>query len=128
MGILHLFLNIGDVLLRRLVQLLGAMLQRTLGQEVDGATTTVGNPVDRLAAIDESQHFYAVQTVYLTGIAANHRHCLLLAIRDSRRAHLDAIYIDLVQQLASHNEFLVRQEGYAIGLFAIAQRGVHNLD
>ena len=128
MGILHLFLDVGDMLLGGLVQLLGAMLQGALGKEVDGATTTVGYPVDRQAAINKAQHLYAVQTVYLTGIAANHRYGLLLAIRHTRRGHLDAVDIDLVQQFASHDEFLVWQETDAIGLFTITQRRVHNLD
>ena len=126
-GILHLFNNIGNVLLGGLVQLVRAMLQRTLCQQVDDTTATVGYPIDRLPAIHKAQHLDTIQTVYLTGITAYHRHSVLLTVRHARRSHLDAVHIDLVQQLTRHHEFLVGQERDAIGLLAIAQGRVHNL-
>ena len=115
------------MLLGCLVELVGAVLQRTLCQQIDHASATVEYPLDRLAAVYETENLDAFQAANLAGIAANHPDGLLLALRHSGRSHLDAVYIDIVEQLAGYHQLLVRQEAHAIGLFAIAQGRVHNL-
>ena len=112
------------MLLRRLAQLLLTMLQRALGQQVDDLTAAVGNPVNALVAVHKAEHLDPLQTVYLLGIAANHPHTVLLAVAHPCRPHLNAVHIEVVQQHAGYHQLLVRQERHAVGLLAVAQRGV----
>ena len=85
------------MLLRRLAQLLAAMLQRTFGQQVQGLAATVGNPVDTLMTVDEAENLYFLEAVNLGGITANHLDGLFLAVADTSRPHFDAIDVKVVQ-------------------------------
>ena len=110
------------------MQLLATMTQRTLTQQVHRTSACVYNPVNGGVAIDEAQHLYTLQSVYLAGVSADHLHSLLLAVADSCRCHFDAIYVQVAQQHAGNHQLLMGQETHAAGLLAIAQRGVHDLN
>ena len=126
-SVLHLMDDILEMLLRCLVKLFLAMAQRALGQKVDSLTTTGFHPVYTLAAINESQHLYPIQHVYLAGITAYHTDSLFLTIGDACRGSLYAIYIQIAKQHAGDDQLLVGQETDATGLLAIAQCGVQDL-
>ena len=110
-----------------LLQLVGAMLQRALRQQVHHLSATLSNPVYRLAAIHESQHLDTLQQTIFLGIGTYLGDSLALAFRHTGRSNLNAVDVDVTEQLASHHQLLVRQERHTIGLLAIAQRSVHNL-
>ena len=127
LGISHLVQNVSDMFLWSLVQLMRAMFQRTLCQQVDDLTTTLAYPVDRLSTIHKAQHLDTVQTIYRSCKATNGCHRFLLAFRHTSRSHLDTVYVQVLQQLASHHLFLVRQKAHTIGLLSVAQCRVHDL-
>ena len=128
LGVGQRLANVVDVLFGRLVQLLGAVAQRPLGQEVDHPATAVVNPVDGEVAVDEAKHLHPVQLVYLAGVAAYHLHGVLLAVGHARRGHLDAVHVDILEQHARNHQLLVRQKRHAARLLSIAQCAVHYLD
>ena len=128
MSVGHFLSDVFDVLFRRLAQLLRAVLQRTLGQQVNHPTAAVGNPVDASVPVDEAEHLHPVYIAGLLGIAANHLHAVPLTVADACRPHLNAVDVEVVQQHTGYHQFLVRQERDAIGLLAVAERGVKNLD
>ena len=128
MCISYLATYVGNMLLGSLVQLCGTMLQRTFGQQVDNFSATVGNPVNALATIHETEHLNALQTPHLLRSLANHGNGFLLALADTCRSDLDAIDIDSLQEFACHHEFLVRQETDTVRLLPVTQRGVHDLN
>ena len=109
-----------------LLQLLRAVLQRTLGEQVDDSAATLLDPVDGAVSVDKAQHLDAPEHTVVGGIAAYHRHGILLTVRHAGRSHLDAVYIDIFQQLAGDDEFLMGQKRHAARLFAIAQGRVHD--
>ena len=119
--------NVGNMLLGSLAQLLCAMLERALGEEVHRLASTLHNPVDGLVSIHKSQHLDTVGLANLTGIAANHLHRILLALRYSGRSHLDTIDIDILEESAGNHEFLMRQKRHTAGLLSVAQSAVHYL-
>ena len=116
------------MLLGRLLQLMSAVFQRALSQQIQRLTATLSSPVNALSAIDKTQHLYPFQFVDTGGIAANHLHRILLTLAHSCRCHLDTIHIQIAQQHARYYQLFVRQERHAAGLFAIAQRRVHYLN
>ena len=127
-SIFQLLTNVADMLFGSLVKLLRAVFQRALRQQVHHTPTTIVNPIYRLSAVDESKHLYPIQTSYLAGIATYLGDCFALTFRDACRSHLDAIDVQVVKQLSRHHHLFVRQKRHTIGLLAVAQRRVHNLD
>ena len=75
--------DVVDVLLGGLLELLGAMLERTLGKEVHHTAAALVNPVDRLMAVDKAEHLHPIQLAHARRIAADHAHGVLLALRDT---------------------------------------------
>ena len=128
MGIGHFLPNVADVLLGSLPQLLTTVLERPLCQQVERFATGTLHPVHRHMSVNETQHFHAVQTVYLTGIATYHLHSLFLAFAHPCRTHLNAIHIQVAQQHAGYHELLVRQKAHPARLLAVAQRRVHDFN
>ena len=126
-GIFHLANYIFYVFLGRFLQLLSAVFQRAFGQQINGFTTTLHNPVDALSAVDKAQHLYPFKLVNLCGIAANHANRLFLALRNTSRRHFYAVNIQIVKQHTGNYQLLVGQKRNTAGLFAIAQRRVKNL-
>ena len=126
-GILHLLTDILDMFFRCLLELLGAVFQRTLCQQVHRLAATVGYPVDALSTIHKPEHFHALQLVDLLCIATDHADCLLLAFRHPSRRHLDTIHVEVVQQHTGYHQFLMRKKRDTAGLFSVAQRRVQNL-
>ena len=114
------------MLFGRFVELLGAVAQRAFDQQVDNPSATRENPVDRQVAVYKAQHLNPVELAYALGIAANHANGFLLALRHTGRSHLDAVYVDLTEQLAGNDELLVRQKAHSARLLAVAQRAVHD--
>ncbi len=115
------------MLLGRLLQLLHAVAQRTLYQQVYHLSATVGNPVYRPAAIHESEHLNPLQHVSTVSILTYHAHSIFLTLRHSSRRHLYAVYVDITQQHTCYHQLLVGQEADATRLLTIPEGGVHYL-
>ena len=64
-------LNMSEMLLRRHLELLGAVLVATLSQEVDDMTAAFSNPIHTLVVIHESQYLNGIQFTYSLSITAN---------------------------------------------------------
>ena len=79
MGISDHIFYISDMLLRRFLQLVLAVAEGSFGQQVDGLTTTLCDPVDGFCSINKSQDLYPIEHIMLTGIVAYHSDCILLA-------------------------------------------------
>ena len=97
------------------------MPQRAFGKKVQHRAATVAYPIDRLLAVNESQHLYLLQHVNGLGISTNHPDSLLLTFRHSRRCHFDTVDIDVAEQHPRYHQFLVRHETHTVCLFTIAQ-------
>ena len=78
-GIGYLLLNVFNMFFGHLVQLMSAMLQRALCQQVDDPAATVGYPVNTLATIHKAQYFHTLQAPRLFCCTANHGHRFPLA-------------------------------------------------
>ena len=117
-----------DMLFGRFVELLGAVLVRAFRQQVDDVATRVCDPVHALVMVDEAQDLNAVQVSGLLGKAADAGDSLFLTFRDTCRGHLEAVDVYFLQQQTCDHQLLMRQEADAVGLFAVAQRRVHDLD
>ena len=115
------------MLLRCLVQLVRTMLQRPLCQQVDHSSTTFSNPIYRLSAIHEAQHFDTLQQIVFLSVCTYLGHSFAFTFRHTCRSHFDTVNVNVRQQFARHYQLFVRQERYAVGLLTIAQRRVHNL-
>ena len=74
-------LDMSEMLLRRHLELLGAVLVATLRQEVDDMTAAFGNPIHALVVIHESQYLNGIQFTYGLGITANTSDSILFAFR-----------------------------------------------
>ena len=127
-GIVDGLTDIVDMFLGGLVKLFLTMAERAFGKEVDGLGPTGMDPVDALAAVDESKHLYTFEAVDPGGIAADHADSFLLTLGHSRRGHLDTVDVEVVEEHAGDHQFLMWQEADAIGLLPVAQGRVHNLD
>ena len=126
-GTSQTLLDIGHMLLYGFLQLTAAVFLTTLSQQVHHLTARLGNPLDGIATIDEAQYLDTVKLVYLTGIAADHLHSILVAVAHLCRGHLDTVHVDVLQQHPGNHQLLVRQEAHAGSLLTIAQRTVHDL-
>ena len=83
-------------------------------------TATVGNPIDRLMAVNETEHFYPIQLAHAFCITADHTHGIFLSFRHTRRCHLYAVNINLTKELTGNHELLMRKKAHAARLFAVA--------
>ena len=115
------------MLLYRFLQLTATVFLTTLSQQVHHPTARLGNPLDGVVAIDEAQYLNTVELVYLTGIAADHFHSILVAVAHLCRGHLDTVHVDVLQQHPGNHQLLVWQEAHAGSLLTIAQCTVHDL-
>ena len=64
-------LDMSEMLLRRHLELLGAVLVATFSQEVDDMTAAFSNPIHTLVVIHESQYLNGIQFTYSLSITAN---------------------------------------------------------
>ena len=83
-GIVDGLLDMSEMLLRRHLELLGAVLVATLRQEVDDVTAAFSNPVYAFVVIHESQHLNGIQLTNGLGITANTSDSILFAFRHTR--------------------------------------------
>ena len=120
--------NVVDVLLVRLPQLLAAMMQRPLRQQVDDTRANGLRPVDGSIAVDEPQNLDAIGPALRVGVVDNRLHRAALALADARRRHFDAIDLDGLEQPLGDGALLLRHHRDALGLLAIAKRRIHHLD
>ena len=77
-------LDMIEMLLRRHLELLGAVLVATLRQEVDDVTAAFSNPVHAFVVIHESQYLNGIQLTNGLGITANTSDSILFAFRHTR--------------------------------------------
>ena len=115
------------MLVRSFVQLLRAMLQRPFGQKVDHLAPTFMNPVDRLMAVDEPEHFHPFENATRCGVSANHLHRVLLTGGHPCGSHFHSVYVHVGQEFAGDHQLLMRQEGHSARLFSVAEGAVHDL-
>ena len=64
----------------RLMQLLGAMLQRAFRQQVQHLASAGIDPVDALPAIHKTEHLYPIQLFNLLRITADHLYSLFFTL------------------------------------------------
>ena len=118
---------IGDMLLRSLAQLLGQMLERSFGQDIDDLASASTDPVDRCASVHESEHFDAVEVSLGRSPLADAGNGFGLSLRYPGGRDLDAVHLEFFKQELGDGQFLVRIERYAGGLLAVAKGGVKYL-
>ena len=66
-----------------LLQLMGTMLQRAFGKQVNYLPATISSPIDRQVTVDKSKNLYPIQFSNLVSITTNHPHRLLLTLRNT---------------------------------------------
>ena len=120
--------DVVEVLLVRFPELLAAVMQRALGQEVDDARADRRRPVDRPVSVDESENLDAIAEPLRLGIVHDGFHRTALALADARRRHFDAIDLDGFEQALRNRPLLFGHHRDAFGLLAVAQRRIHDLD
>ena len=120
--------DVVEVLLVRLLQLLAAVMQRALRQQVDDARADRFRPVDRSIAVDEPENLDAIGPALRLGVIDNRLHRAALALADARRRHFDAIDLDGLEQPLGDGALLLGHHRDAFGLLAIAKRRIHDLD
>ena len=114
------------MLVQGLAELAATVGLAALGKEVQDPPAGPGDPVDALSAIDEPQHLDPLRQPPRGGPVDDVGNSLQFPRRDPCRGHLDAVNPDLVQQRHGDVRLLVRGEGDPLGLFTIAERGVHD--
>ena len=119
--------DVAEVLLRGAAQLFAAVFERPLRQQVHHAAPGLAEPVERHAAVDESQRLDAVGITLRGSPFGDAAHGLLLALRNPRRGDLDAAYVQFLQQQPGDGEFFAGVERNPRRLLAVAQRGIHYL-
>ena len=120
--------NVVEVLLVRLPQLLAAMVQRALRQQVDDARADRRRPVDRLIAVDKAEDLDAIGPALRLGVVDDGFHRAALALADARGRHLDAIHLDGLEQSPRDGALLLGHHRDAFGLLPVAERRIHDLD
>jgi len=113
------------VLLRGAAQLFAAVFERPLCQQVHHATPGLAEPVERHAAVDESQRLDAVGITLRGSPFGDAAHGLLLALRNPRRGYLDAAHTQFFQQQPGDGEFFAGVERNPRRLLAAA-RAIEN--
>ena len=120
--------NVVDVLRVRLPQLLAAMVQRALRQQVDDPRPDRLRPVDRLIAVDKPQDLDSIGPALRVGVVDNGFHGAALALADAGRRHFDAIHLDRLEQSLRDGPLLLGHHRDAFGLLSIPKRRIHDLD
>ena len=118
--------NIRQVLLGRLLQLLRAMLQRALTQEIEHPAARPVNPVDRRAAVYKPQYLHLREQIAPLCPVADHLHRFKLPFRHPRGSHLHTVHLQVLQQQTGNHHLLVRHERYPARLLAVTQGSVHD--
>ena len=103
------------MLVRRFLQLVTAMLQRTLAQQVDDTAAGGMNPVNGFVTVHEAQHLDTGQEPAAFRPVADDFHGVVLSL-----GH--------IQEQPGNHQLLVGNKGHATGLFAVAQGGVHDFN
>ena len=125
LGIVHHAKDVGNVLVRRLLQLVTAMLQRAFAQQVDDTATGGANPVNGFMPVHEAQHLDTGQEPAAFRPVADDFHGVVLSLGHTGGSHFHAVHLEVVQEQPGNHQFLVGNEGHAAGLLAVAQGGVH---
>ena len=120
--------DVVGVLLRRLLQLLFQVAQGPFGEDVDHLAAGIRDPVHGQAVVHEAQGFHAVQAAGPFGPGADAAESRVLAFRNAGGSHFHAVHLQLLQEELRDRQFLVRVERDAGGLFAVAERGIEELD
>ena len=120
--------DIVEMLLVRLLQLLAAMMQRALRQQVDDARADRLRPVDRAVDVDEPEDLDAIGHALRLGVVDDGLHGAALALADARGGDLDAVDLDGLEQPPGDRALFLGHHRDAFGLLAIAERRIHDLD
>ena len=126
MGIIDRILDVIEMFFGSFLQLLGAMFQRSLAQEVQHLTAGLTYPIDRSLPVHESKHLHLMQMIASSRPFANHANGLHLSIRHTSRGHLHPINLQVFQQRAGNHQFFMRHKRYSAGLFTIAEGCIHD--
>ncbi len=128
MGVVHGAADVRQVLLEALFELLGAVFLTALGQEIDDMATGLLNPPRTLAVIDKAQHLNALAQALGIGPVVDGAYRGLLTAGDTGGGDLDTVHLEGGEQRLGNVEFLLRGEGDPLGLLAISQGGIKDLD
>ncbi len=104
------------------------VLFTALGQQVDHAPAGREDPAHALAVVDESEHFHPVGQPRPPGPADEVGHGVDLAVGYPGGGYLDTVHPHLFQQCLADVGLFLRGEGYPMGLLAVPQGGVEDLD
>ena len=115
-----------EMLGRRLPQLNAAMVFGALGEQVDDLSAARLDPVDRLAAVDETEDFHRLEAAAVLGPLQDADDCVAFALRNAGRTDFETVHLQAVHEHFGQFEFLGRSEGDAGSLFPVAQRGIHH--
>ena len=113
------------MLFKCLLELVLTMFLRTLAEQVDVTASCVVYPVERCLAVNETEHLNLVELVHLTCPTTNHGDGFFLAFGHTCACHFYSVNVDVLKQHTCHHQFLVRHKTHSVGLFAIAECGVH---
>ena len=124
--IVHYRQDIFDMLLRRFLQLAGAMLQRPLAQQVDDAAAGGMYPVYRGMSIHETEHLYFRQHITSCRPVAYHLHRIKFPFGHPRGSHLHPVHLQIFKQQTGYHQFFMGHKRHSAGLFTVAESGVHD--
>ena len=131
-AVLHAVLDrpadVVEVLRVRLLQLLAAVMQRALCQQINHARADGGGPVDRAVHVDEAENLHAIGHPLRLGVLNDRFHRASLALADASRGDLDAVHLHRFEQAPGDRALLLGHHRDAFGLLAVAQRRIHHLD
>ena len=124
--VVHHCQNIFDMFFGQLLQLAGAMLQRAFAQQVNDAAAGSVYPVHRRMPVYEPEHFHPRQHIAAGGPVAYHFHRIELPFRHPRGSHFHPVRLQVFKQQTGYHQLLMGHERHSAGLFAVAERGVHD--
>ncbi len=116
------------MLLRRFLQLLRHVAQRSLAKKIHPLDPRVAKPVDGFTAVHESQRLDPVGKPLARGPLGDLFRGADIALRDPRRSDLDPVDLDLLQEHTRDVELLVLGKSNARRLLSVPQCRVHDLN
>ena len=115
------------MLLGSLAELPLQMTERPLGEKVYDLSSAGRDPVDGLFPVHEAESLDPVDEASLRGPGADPRESVPLALRNTRRADLYPVDLQVLQQEPAYRELLGSVEGNACGLLSVAESRVEYL-
>ena len=110
-----------------LPKLLGQVLERAFGQDVDDFAAAGDYPVHGLAAVHEAQHLDPVEVSFGGSPLANAGESLRLSLGDPGGSDFDTVNLEFLQKQLGDGQFLAAVERDTSGLLAVTKSSVEYL-